>query len=361
MSVPIDSYSLSRSRQGALFQRNPVCALCFRVCKELCQTYGSIHFDLLRSMQAADSLCTCLVENAWEPPDVVECHQWLEEHLNNNAEVMCACATLSLSISAMTDAPEPLRSLGQDLRCLVHGEANRIYTNLYDAVWHEHMSFSATNYGTIQPKPANWHDKMEIVPIPPKQPKRMQATQNIQHNAPVHNGPVFNGPVFNGPVFNGPVYQAPVTQNYGAFPSSSVSPECHSDTSSSGAPGVRPENDSRTKKLFLTPDGDEDFTRTEEERNRFLNFLSEHHWSQRQIDCSRDNPINKSIVCFYAKWKHLKYIHPRTGPAPLLRFLTDTCALQRAAEDRAISAILGKMLKSDYDPDIFYDVCDYFN
>ena len=144
------------------------------------------------------------------------------------------------------------------------------------------------------------------------------------------------------------------------IPSSSVSSECHSDTSSSGAPGVRKENDSRTKKLFLTPDGDEDFTRTEEERNRFLNFLSEHHWSQRQIDCSRDNPINKSIVCFYAKWKHLKYIHPRTGPAPLLRFLTDTCALQRAAEDRAISAILGKMLKSDYDPDIFYDVCDYF-
>jgi len=354
MEDPLDSYPLAKCRQGALFQRNPVCSLCFRICKDLCLTYGSIHFDLLRSMQAADSLCAFLVENAWEIPDVVQCHQWLVDHLNNDAEVMCACATLSLSISAMTDAPEPLRSLGQDLRCLVHGEANRIYTNLYDAVWHEHTSFSATNYGTIQPKPANWHDKMEIVPIPPKQPKRMNATQNNQYN-----GPVFKGPVFNGPVFNGPVYQAPVTQNY--YPdSSSVSPESYSGSSSS-APDIRPEKDSRTKKLFITPDGDEDFTRTEEERNRFLNFLSEHHWSQRQIDCSRDNPINKSIVCFYAKWKHLKYIHPRTGPAPLLRFLTDTCALQRAADDRAISAILGKMLKSDYDPDIFYDVCDYFN
>ena len=253
MEDPLDLHPMSSCRQGALFERNPVCALCFRVCKELCQTYGSIHFDLLRSMQAADSLCTCLVENAWEPPDVVECHQWLEEHLNNNAEVMCACATLSLSISAMTDAPEPLRSLGQDLRCLVHGEANRIYTNLYDAVWHEHTSFSATNYGTIQPKPANWHDKMEIVPIPPKQPKRMQATQNNQYNAPVHNGPVFNGPVFNGPVFNGPVYQAPVTQNYGAYPFSSVSPESNSD-SLFAAQRDSAEKDSRTKKLFLTPE-----------------------------------------------------------------------------------------------------------
>lgn len=136
---------------------------------------------------------------------------------------------------------------------------------------------------------------------------------------------------------------------------------CPPNNTSSTDPDNRQDKDSRIKKLFLNPDGIEDIPRTEEERNRFLNFLSEHHWSQRQIDCSRDNPINKSIVCFYAKWKHLKYIHPRTGPAPLLRFLTDTCALQCAAEDRAISAILGKMLKSDYDPDIFYDVCDYFN
>jgi len=360
MEDPLESYPLSKCRQGALFQRNPVCALCFSICKKLCDTYGSIHFDLLRSIQAADTLCAYLVEHAWEPPDLVQYRQWLENHLNNEAEVMCACITVSLSISAMIDAPEPLRSYGQDIRCLVYGEANRLYTLLHDAVWHEHLCFTATNYGSIPPLPANWHNKRSIIAIPPKQPKRMQATQNNQYNDTVHNGPVFNGPVFNGPVFNGPVYQAPVTQNYGTH-LSSVSSEWHSDTSFSGAPGVRSENDSRTKKLFLTPDGDEDFTRTEEERNRFLNFLSEHHWSQRQIDCSRDNPINKSIVCFYAKWKHLKYIQPRTGPAPLLRFLTETCALQCAAEDRAISAILGKMLKSDYDPDIFYDVCDYFN
>ncbi len=350
MEDPLESYPLAKCRQVALFKRNPVCELCFRVCKELCNTYGAIHFDLLRSMQAADTLCAYFVEHAWEPPDVEQCRQWLEEHLNNESEVMVACAILSLSTSAMVDAPEPLRSRGQDIRCLIYGEADYLYTLFHDAVWHEHLSFSAGNYGPCPPLPAELRNKKAIIRIPPKQLKRMQATQNNQYN-----GPVFNGPVFNGPVYNGPVYQAPVTQNYAQAPAA-PKPEC------SEAPSdVRTEKDTRIKRLFLTPDGDEDFTRTEEERNRFLNYLSDHHLSQRQLDCSRDNPINKAIVCFYAKWKHLRFIHPQTGPAPLLRFLTETCALRRAAEDRAISAILGKMLKSEYDSDIFYDVCDYFN
>ena len=357
MSVPLDLHPMSSCRQGALFERNPVCALCYDICICIGNESGGINFNLLKSLRAADSLCAYLVENAWTPPEVEHCQRWLEEHLQNESSIVCASAAVAISIMHMENAPEPLRKLGNQLRGLIYGGGNYIYENLSSEAYQHTATIDPSAYGGFPNKPAN----MEVLtPIIKTQPKRMNATQNIQHNAPVHNGPVFNGPVFNGPVFNGPVYQAPVTQNYGAYPFSSVSPESNSD-SLFAAPRDSAEKDSRTKKLFLTPEGDEDFTRTEEERNRFLNFLSEHHWSQRQIDCSRDNPINKSIVCFYAKWKHLKYIHPRTGPAPLLRFLTDTCNLQRAAEDRAISAILGKMLKSDYDPDIFYDVCDYFN
>lgn len=182
MEDPLESYPLAKCRQGALFQRNPVCALCFRVCKELCNTYGSIRFDLLRSIQAADSLCAYFVEHAWEPPDVEQCRQWLGEHLNSEAEVMVACAILSLSTSAMVDAPEPLRSRGQDIRCLIYGEADYLYTLFHDAVWHEHLSFSAGNYGPCPPLPAELRDKKAIIRIPPKQLKRMQATQNNQYN-----------------------------------------------------------------------------------------------------------------------------------------------------------------------------------
>lgn len=225
MEDSLESYPLAKCRQGALFQRNPVCALCFRVCKELCNTYGGIRFDLLRSMQAADALCAYFVEHAWEPPDVEQCRQWLEEHLNNESEVMVACAILSLSTSAMVDAPEPLRSRGQDIRCLIYGEADYLYTLFHDAVWHEHLSFSAGNYGPCPPLPAELRNKKAIIRIPPKQLKRMQATQNNQYN-----GPVFNGPVFNGPVYNGPVYQAPVTQNYAQAPAA-PKPECSEDSS----------------------------------------------------------------------------------------------------------------------------------
>ena len=349
MTVPLDSYPLSKCRQGALFQRNPVCALCYDICIGIGNESGGINFNLLKSLRAADSLCAYLVENAWTPPEVEHCQRWLEEHLQNESAIVCASATVAISIMHMENAPEPLHKLGYQLRGLIYGGGNYIYDNLSSAAYQHTATIDPSAYGGFPNKPANMEELTPIIKPArrttnaPKQPKRMNATQNNQYNGTVYQGCTFFNTTNNNTTNN---YYGHVPTNIG---------------SSSSAPGVRPENDSRTKKLFLTPDGDEDFTRTEEERNRFLNYLSDHHLSQRQIDCSRDNPINKAVVCFYAKWKHLKYVRPQTGPAPLLRFLTDTCALQRAAEERAISAILGKMLKSDYDPDIFYDVCDYFN
>lgn len=130
--------------------------------------------------------------------------------------------------------------------------------------------------------------------------------------------------------------------------------------SSSPAPDNRPPKDARTKRLFLTPDGDEDYSRTTEERNRFLNYLSDHHLSQRQLDCSRDNPVIKAIICFSHKWKRLRYL-TKPAPAALLRFLTDTCRLSLAADSEAIAALLGRMLKTDYDKEVYYDVDTYFN
>ena len=136
---------------------------------------------------------------------------------------------------------------------------------------------------------------------------------------------------------------------------------CPTHPSSPASPTVKPENDARTKKLFLTPDGIEDMQRTEEEKNRFLNFLTEHHWSQRQLDCSRDNPLIKAIVCFCVKWQQLKFIEKKTSPTAIVRFLTDTCRLECASDETAVSAHIGRLLKPDYDKDVFFDVCDYFN
>ncbi len=121
---------------------------------------------------------------------------------------------------------------------------------------------------------------------------------------------------------------------------------------------AKPSNAARTKKLFMT-DGAEDLLRTEEECNRFLNYLTEHHLRQRQVDCYKDNPINKAIVCFCVKWKRLKMID-KPSPAAVYRFLTETCHLECAAETDAITASLGRLLKADYDKETFYDVENYF-
>lgn len=124
-------------------------------------------------------------------------------------------------------------------------------------------------------------------------------------------------------------------------------------------PKRRGDTDQRTKKLFMS-DGAEDMQHTEEERNRFLNYLAEHHLGQRQVDCYKDNPINKAIVCFCAKWKRLKYIDSKPSPAAVLRFLTETCGISCAADTEALSSLLGRMLKAEYDKDVFYDVEEYF-
>lgn len=136
---------------------------------------------------------------------------------------------------------------------------------------------------------------------------------------------------------------------------------CPPNNTSSTDPDNRQDKDSRIKKLFLTPDGIEDIPRTNEERNRFLNYLTEHHWSKRQLDCSRDNPLIKAIVCFCIKWQQLKYIKKKTSPTAIVRFLTDTCGIECASDEIAVSAHIGRLLKVDYDKDVFFDVCDYFN
>lgn len=334
MDVPHGSYPLAICRQGALNERNPVCSLAFRVCRDMCMEYGNIQFNLLKSIETADYLLAHLVENAWDPPSVKWCYNWLENQLSNSPPaIMCACATVSVSISVMNDAPEPLQSLGLDIRCLIYGEASGIYENLYDAVYQADITLSAIDYG-LTPT-----DETEET-IPQEETTHSKENMNQQNN----NSTVYNGPVYNGPVFQGCTIK---------METPGASAQQTDDVTSASYP--------RYKKLFITPDGEEDIQRTTEECNRFLNFLADHNWSQKLIDSSQDNPINRSIVCFCAKWKALHYVGAKVSPNALLRFLTQTCKLQcDSIDERAIANTLARMIKKGCDQHLFYDVCDYF-
>ena len=308
-------------------QRNPVCALTFVVCADLCNEFGGLQFDIRKSVITADCLLDFLADNAWNPPDAEQCYRWLSRHITNSPPtIMCACAIVSVTIASMTDAPKPLKILGRNLRCLIYGPGNCIYDNLCSAVESDNIQLSLATYISTP---------VLLTSPTPKQTQNMEAKQYNQYNGTVYQGCTFT--------------TNNTTNNfYGQLPADMDSPFT--------APRESAEKESRLKQLFDDPQ------RTSEESNRFLNFLSDHNISSRLIDSSQDNPILKAVVCFCVKWRNLRYIEANYSPNAVVRFMFETCKLNKdSVEERAISNRLRDMLKKDYDKELYYDVCLYFN
>ena len=336
MSDPLESYHLSACRQASPMQRNPVCALTFVVCADLCDELGGLQFDIRRSVVTADSLLAFLAYNACAPPDAEQCYRWLARYTNNSPPtVMCACAIVSVTIDSMSDAPKSLKILGRNLRCLIYGPGNCIYDNLSSAAEQDNIVFSLSAYLTTP---------MILSPSTPTQPKRMEAKQYNQYNGSVYQGCTFT--------------TNNTTNNfYGQVPADMDSPFTAPRDSAEKDPD---KTDLRVKRLF-TIDGIEDIERTTEESNRFLNFLSDHNIRSRLIDSSQDNPILKAAVCFCAKWKSLRFIESDISPKAVLRFLTVNCELKcDNIDEKAIRNTLARMIRKGYDQVLFGDVCDYF-
>ena len=147
--------ALSR-RQVALFERNPVCELCFRVCLDLSEEYGGgIHFELLQSLEAADSFCERIILNPWELLDIDQYYHWLERQLDNSKPaVTCAFATISVTLSCMDGLPEPVLQLSHDIRGLIGGgQGGELYDNLRSAARYNDILIHADTYGDIPPQP----------------------------------------------------------------------------------------------------------------------------------------------------------------------------------------------------------------
>ena len=147
--------TLSR-RQVALFERNPVCELCFRVCLDLSEEYGGgIYFELLQSLEAADSFCERIILNPWELLDIDQYYHWLERQLDNSKPaVTCAFATISVTLSCMDGLPEPVLQLSHDIRGLIGGgQGGELYDNLRSAARYNDILIHADTYGDIPPQP----------------------------------------------------------------------------------------------------------------------------------------------------------------------------------------------------------------
>ena len=190
--------ALSR-RQVALFERNPVCELCFRVCLDLSEEYGGgIHFELLQSLEAADSFCERIILNPWDLLDIDQYYHWLERQLDNSKPaVTCAFATISVTLSCMDGLPEPVLQLSHDIRGLIGGgQGGELYDNLRSAARYSDILIHADTYGDIPPQPdlqreleqfkdAYNQAASEIITL--KKQLQMKEQKPIQPSAPVIN------------------------------------------------------------------------------------------------------------------------------------------------------------------------------
>ena len=155
-----------------LFQRNPVCGMCWRICMDMCEEWGGqINFDLLASMEVADRLCRRLINNTWTLYGIEYYYHWLESELGySRPAITCATATVCLSLQLMEDAPQPLLQLGADMYGLLWGEGGELYDNMRSAARQEDIYLSANHYGEIPPDPyAELKEENQLLAIENKQ------------------------------------------------------------------------------------------------------------------------------------------------------------------------------------------------
>lgn len=196
---------------SVLFERNPVCGVCWRVCKEMSEEWGGpIQFDLLASMEAADRLCRRLISNTWSLKGIEYYYHWLEAQLGfSRAAITCAAATVCLSLRLMDDAPKPLRQIGEDMQCLLWGEGGELYNNMRYAARQQDIYLTATQYGEIPPDP-NEEIKAENIELRyqvdhlsnelqtmSKQINQYSIGTQNNYNAPIYHAPVYQGCTFN--------------------------------------------------------------------------------------------------------------------------------------------------------------------
>ena len=154
MEDPLGLHPMSSRRQGALFERNPVCALCYRICMDICDEQGGINFRLIRCLEEADRLCEEIVLNPWELEGIEEYYHKMERRLDScQISLSCAFATVCVTLNCMTNLPEPVYQLAHDLRGLIIGEGNNLYNNLQQSACRKDIRMSGFMYGDISPIP----------------------------------------------------------------------------------------------------------------------------------------------------------------------------------------------------------------
>lgn len=86
------------------------------------------------------------------------------------------------------------------------------------------------------------------------------------------------------------------------------------------------------KNKFLFPQNGNESVKngrlTQCEKRRFLHYLSKHSLDGRMLVSTRDDAINKAVVCFVRIWKDQKLTASKPSGRAIFRFLTQDCGLK---------------------------------
>lgn len=86
------------------------------------------------------------------------------------------------------------------------------------------------------------------------------------------------------------------------------------------------------KNKFLFPQNGNESVKngrlTQCEKRRFLHYLSKHSLDGRMLVSTRDDAINKAVVCFVRIWKEQELTASKPSGRAIFRFLTQDCGLK---------------------------------
>ena len=381
MGDPFGSYPLSSGKRGTLFQRNPVCSLCYRVCTHLSREHGGMNFPIIRCLEEADSLCEEILLNPWQINDIDYYFHWLDERLNGNSSaISCTVATVCVTLNCIEELPDHLRQLTDDLFGLISGVGFEIYETLSSAACRESISLSATTYGLPPPKPnsliqleqlqqentrlTNHNKQLEKTIKSMKQEQDQRTIVKKFYGPYIENNNLSGGNQIltaenvylpgaeNVSISNAKNIQAPEP------PSSSAAtnkPEC-SEAPQSPVPRGR-----RIQYLFMDEYDHEDTKRTKQEAARVKQYVADHHWGQMRLDSKSTNRLNLMVACFWYYWHDRNWVPDIPQGAAIYRFVTEQCNLPCEVHPRAFMSAITRLINDHRkDPETYANLRTYF-
>ena len=119
------------------------------------------------------------------------------------------------------------------------------------------------------------------------------------------------------------------------------------------------------KKFLFALDGidtKEDETVKLREKDRFCSYLSQHCLRSRKLVCTKDDTLNKMIVCFLLKWMEKGLTGEEPSGGAVFRFLTDDCGIMSEVQEKAYANRVKDWIKdrNGYDTEVMLMVKEAF-